>query len=108
MNEAEYQQRIITRLGRLFPGSLVLKNDPTYVQGIPDLVIFYEDRWGMLEVKTSMRSRPQPNQEHYVDRLNAMSFAAFIYPENEEEVLDALQFAFGIGRQARLFEPKHV
>jgi hypothetical protein len=48
----------------------------------------------MLEVKASADAPEQPNQEYYVNSLDAMSFAAFIYPENEEEVLDDLQSAF--------------
>jgi hypothetical protein len=34
--------------------------------------------------------------------MNAMSFAAFIYPENEEDVLDALQQTFRPRRVSRV------
>jgi hypothetical protein len=81
---------------------LVLKNDSSYIQGIPDLAVFYEDRWAMLEVKAYENAPHQPNQDWYVDRLNAMSFAAFIYPENERAVLDALQEAFASPHSARI------
>lgn len=79
----------------MFPGCVVLKNDPNYLQGIPDLVIFYYNRWAMLEVKKSFNASHQPNQDYYIDKLDGMSFARFIYPENKEEVLDELQVAFG-------------
>jgi len=54
----------------------------------------------MLEVKASETSPEQPNQGYYVEKMNRMSFAAFIFPENEEEVLTALQAAFCSGKAA--------
>jgi hypothetical protein len=92
--EAAYQGKLIRKLKRTFPGCEVLKNDPQYVQGILDLTLLWGPYWAMLEVKTSAKSPQRPNQRHYVNRLNDMSFAAFIYPENEEEVFAALQKAF--------------
>lgn len=94
MTEATYQAKLIRKLKRLFPGCEVLKNDPQYQQGLLDLTIFWCDMWAMLEVKASARSRRQPNQDYYVNHFNRMSFASYIYPENEEEVLLALQEAF--------------
>jgi hypothetical protein len=52
----------------------------------------------MLEVKVKKDADVQPNQEYYVDLLDSMSFASFIYPENEEEVLSELETAFRSGR----------
>lgn len=78
----------------MFPGCIVLKNDPNYLQGIPDLVIFFMDNWAMLEVKKSENATHRPNQDYYVHKLDGMSFARFIYPENEEEVLHELQQSF--------------
>lgn len=77
----------------MFPGSVVLKNDPSHLQGIPDLSIFYNNKWAMLEVKKGEGASTQPNQEYYVDMLNGMSYCSFIYPENREEVLYELQRA---------------
>lgn len=94
MLESSYQQHLIRELKTLFPGCIVLKNDSTYLQGFPDLTIFFRDRWAVLEVKASEKVKVQPNQVYYVELLDAMSFAAFIYPENEEEVLYALQQTF--------------
>lgn len=91
MGESDYQSRLIKVLRDMFPGCVILKNDPEYLQGIPDLLILYGDNWAALEVKAYADAPEQPNQDYYVDELNKMSFAAFIYPENEEEVLDALQ-----------------
>jgi len=106
MSEAKYQHRIIQRIQSLVPGCLVMKNDPTWIQGIPDLLVLFGDRWVMLEVKASIDESYQPNQLHYLERLNDMSFAQMICPENEEDVLNAVQQAFGFEWQTRLFESK--
>lgn len=100
--ESEYQAKLIKKLRDMFPGCMVLKNDPGYKQGIPDLIILYRDRWAMLEAKANEDRPYQPNQPYYVDLLNEMSFAAFIYPSNEQEILRALQRSFETGGHARL------
>lgn len=102
MLESEFQARLIKKLPRLLPGCMVLKNDSGYLQGVPDLLILHGSRWGMLEVKASKDSPFQPNQAYYVSELNQMSFAAFIYPEIEEEVLRDLQHALEPRRSARV------
>lgn len=91
--ESRFQSGLIEELELRFPGCLVLKTDPTCIQGIPDLLILYRDRWAALEVKRSEKEMrdPRPNQPYYVDRLNRMSFASFIYPENKEEVLNEME-----------------
>lgn len=94
MTESAYQTKLIRKLKRMFPGCEVLKNDANYKQGILDWTIFVGPFWAMLEIKASAKASVQPNQPYYVEKLNGMGFAAFIYPENEEEVLAALQNAF--------------
>ena len=102
MNEGQYQTRIIKKLERMFPDCIVLKNDPSYRQGMLDLIILWKDQWAALEVKISLSAEEQPNQRYYVEQLDKMSFAAYICPENEKEVLDALQQAFRPPRGARV------
>ena len=102
MLESTYQAKLIKRLTSMFPGCLILKNDTAYLQGIPDLLILFREYWAMLEVKPSRDAPNQPNQEHYIHQLDLMSFASFIYPENEEDVLYDLQRAFGFERPARI------
>lgn len=94
MRESTYQKQLIQKLLDTFPGSIILKNDSSYIQGIPDLSVFFRDRWATLEVKAAFDSPEQPNQGYYVDLMNEMSFSAFIFPENEEEVLYHLQRSF--------------
>ena len=94
--ESDFQAKLIKDLETRFPGSIVTKLDSGHIQGIPDLLILYNNKWATLECKKSEedRKRPRPNQEIYVDRMNNMSFSRFIYPENREEVLCELQHAF--------------
>lgn len=102
MTEAAFQAKLIRKLAKLFPGCVILKNDPNQQQGILDLTILWECLWAALEVKASPTARRRPNQEYFVKLLDDMSFAAFICPENEEEVLIALQEAFASRRSACL------
>lgn len=96
MLERDFQRKLIAELKILFPGSVVLKNDPNYIQGIPDILLLFKNRWAMLECKNALSANRRPNQEYYVEKLNGMSFARFISPENKEEVLHDLQQAFGV------------
>lgn len=102
MLESTYQSKLKRELENMFPGCIVLKNDSALLQGIPDLLILWHDKWAALEVKASWDSTEQPNQRYYVELMDNMSFAAFIYPENQEEVLSALQHAFQPRRATRL------
>ena len=91
--ERDFQAKLIKELKVMFKGCIIVKNDPNYIQGIPDLLILYNDRWAALEVKKSEHAHHQPNQEYYVDLMDQMSFAAFIYPENKEEIFYELHQA---------------
>ena len=102
MKEHVYQLRLIRRLEKEFPGCVVIKNNPDYIQGLPDLLILFQDRWAMLEVKISADAPNQANQPYYVALFDTMSFAAFIYPENEEEVIYELQHTFCDNRSTRV------
>lgn len=90
--ESGFQDRLIAEIKSMFPGCMVFKMDQ--IQGIPDLLILYKDRWASLENKKSATAKRQPNQEYYVDLMNKMSFSRFIFPENREEVLNDLRQAF--------------
>lgn len=94
MKENRFQANLIKELKAMFPGCIVIKNDPDYIQGIPDLTIFHGSHWATLECKRSMGASHQPNQDYYVNRMREMSYSSFICPENKKEVLDELQRSF--------------
>lgn len=101
MKESKFQSDLIKEIKERFPESVVLKNDSSYCQGIPDLIVLYKDKWATLECKKDGKSSHRPNQEYYVNKMNDMSFSAFIFPENREETLNALERSFKSRRKAR-------
>ena len=91
VKESRFQHDLIDRLKQRFPGCIVMKNDAGYIQGIPDLTVLNGDKWATLECKQHEKARHQANQDYYVEKMDAMSFSRFIFPENRDEVLEALE-----------------
>lgn len=91
--EREFQPKLIAEIGEMFPGCIVCKNE-SYIQGFPDLTVYYGNKWACLETKREGKAKRQPNQPFYVSRLNYMSFARFVSPENKEDVLRELRAFF--------------
>lgn len=89
-----FQSKLKKELKEMFPDCIVTKLDSGDIQGIPDLLVLYKDKWCSLEVKKDKKAKRQPNQEYYVDKMNEMSFSRFIYPENKDEVLGELKDMF--------------
>lgn len=88
--EAVFQHGLIKEIKDRLPGCYVLKNDAGYLQGVPDLLVLFEDKWATLECKRSEHEKHRPNQDYHVQKMNDMSFSSFIYPENKEEILDEM------------------
>lgn len=95
MLERDYQKKLVKKLKDIFPGCIVVKNDAQLKQGIPDLLVLYKDKWVALEVKQSADASHRPNQDIYVSKMNEMSYASFIYPENEEKIFSEMREVFG-------------
>ena len=91
MVESEFQKNVRLELSHRLPGCIVLKNDANYIQGFPDLLVLYNNRWAALECKRSINEHHQPNQDWYITKLNGMSYASFIFPENREKVMNDLE-----------------
>lgn len=100
--ESKFEQELILELLKMFPGAVILKNDSSFFQGIPDRLILYRDRWAAFEVKSHPTARHQQNQDYYVEMFNRMSFAAFVYPQNKEWFLHELQQALRPRRRTRI------
>ena len=92
--ERDFQAGLIKDLKKRFEGCIVTKLDSTHIQGIPDLLVLYKNKWATLECKKSKTASKRPNQDYYIHLMNEMSFSRFICPENKEEVLNELQRAF--------------
>ena len=94
MLENKFQSKLIKEIKNEFPGCIVLKNDPTYIQGVPDLLVLHNEKWASLECKKDSKAHKQPNQEYYVEQMDRMSFSRFVCPENKDEVMGELYSHF--------------
>ena len=90
--ESDFQADVIKMVEARFPGCYCVKQDTR--QGTPDLLILHQKHWAMLENKIDENAEHQPNQDWYVNHFNEMSFSAFVYPENVEEVLNEMERSF--------------
>lgn len=113
MKESKFQSDLIEELYDMFPGCMVMKLDSSYIQGIPDLLVLYKKRWAVLECKRSYADlqkslKRNPNQSYYVDLMDKMSFASFIFPENKEDVLNDLERTFKAKRNSRSPKSKYA
>ena len=95
MWENKFKTELIKDIKETIPGSMIFHLDPTECQGIPDLLVLHNDKWAALEGKKNKDASHRPNQDYYVDKMNEMSYAAFVYPENKEVILNELQQALG-------------
>lgn len=94
MLERDFQSKLIKDIKQRFNGCMVIKQDSSYIQGIPDLLVLHKNKWAALECKKESKAKHQPNQDYYISKMNKMSFAAIISPENKEEILDDMERAF--------------
>lgn len=90
--ESGFQDKLVKELKETFPGCMTFKMEQ--IQGIPDLLVLYKDKWATLECKQFARAEKRPNQEYYVGLMNDMSFSRFVCPENKDQVLNELRDVF--------------
>lgn len=88
--ESAYRLDLCNRISTILPDCIIIKLPADQYQGIPDLLILFENKWAMLEVKMSENSVHEPNQDWYVEHCNEMSYASFIWPDIEDAILAEL------------------
>lgn len=98
--ERDFQKDLVKELKDRFVGAIVTKLDSSHIQGIPDLLILFGDKWATLECKKCSGASHRPNQNYYVDRMNQMGFSKFIFPENKGDVLNELEIYFQQSRKS--------
>lgn len=87
MNETKYRSQLEGTIKEILPACFIMRNDAKLIQGIPDIIVLHGTSWAMLEIKVSEDAPVQPNQPYYIDLFDRMGFSAFIFPENEWEIL---------------------
>ena len=90
--ESGFQDKLRKDIKAKLPGCMIFKMDQ--VQGITDLLVLYKNKWASLQNKKNVNAKHQPNQDYYVNKMNDMSFARFVYPENKDLVLEELEHHF--------------
>jgi len=100
--ESIFERKLVEKLEAMYPGAYVIKNNPNYRQGFPDRIFLYDNFWAAFDTKREASASHQPNQAYYIKRLNQMSLAMFVYPENEQEFLDAIQRSQQLARRSRI------
>lgn len=105
--ESAYKPQLMARIATRFArfGEVRFQhNDPNAPesQGIPDLTVFIGPTWSLLEVKRSEKSKKRPNQDWWIEHYGKITFTSLIHPQNEEEVLNALERSLEAGGTARI------
>lgn len=97
MSEASFRTNFLKKVKDLSPEIFIEFADPHRVNGIPDVIIFYKGKHARLETKRSKDASKRLHQEYYINYFNSQGiYAAFLMPENKEEVFNALRRYFEI------------
>ena len=91
VNESIFQSGFVKTLRRDYPGAIVFKTDSQQTQGIPDILMLYGSHWFAFEMKKYKDASHRPNQDYYIKCFSKYTYAAFVYPENVDEVLANLR-----------------
>lgn len=102
MKETFFERKLVEEIKDLYPGAIILKTDPSYINGFPDRLTLLGNTWFAFETKKGINSRHRPNQDYYISLLNNMSYARFVFPENREDFLNEILATFRSSRSSRL------
>ena len=89
--EKDFQSKIIKYLRSKSCVVLKYQQNATTRAGIPDIIFLKEGFWGAIEVKQSKTAKYRPGQKEMVAKLNEMSWAKAVYPENWDETKKELE-----------------
>ena len=90
--ESEFKTKLYREIRKKFPGTEVVPNDPSFVQGFPDATVYLPNgKYILLEGKKTKTSARQPNQDYYVNESPLAPNAMFVYPENKKEVMKEIE-----------------
>lgn len=97
MSEATFRTKFLKDVKDLSPDIIIEFADPQRRNGIPDVIIFYKKKFARIETKKSKNASKRLHQQYYIDYFNNQGiYAAFLTPENKEEVFNALRRYFKI------------
>ena len=88
--ESDFQRDLLRFLRLKGCFCIKLQAGPGVPTATPDILFCHYGFYGFIEVKLSKRSRLQPGQRESVAKLNEMSYAKIIYPENFSELEEDL------------------
>lgn len=94
--EIPFERKFCKKLRDLHPDVYVMKNDASLVQGFPDRVIYFHDKYAILEFKRSANASRRPNQDWYINNFAQYTYSSYVYPENAEQVFNDLCLFFGL------------
>lgn len=93
--ESKFQKEFTDALEEKFPGCLIIKGNSSYRQGLPDWLMLHQDNWAAFEIKRNKNAKRSDSQSYYVNKMNDMSYASFVDPENYREVISEVQQTLG-------------
>lgn len=78
--ESNFQADLKKEIETLFPGAVIMKNDPNDIQGIPDLTVIWRDHWAWLECKTRNKCSQTVEPRFLYSVCTPLFFRGFYLP----------------------------
>lgn len=89
--EKDFQAKVVRWLKSKDCVVIKYQQNATTRSGVPDLIFLKDGFWGALEVKKAKNSPFRPGQKQMVAKLDSMSWAKVVYPENYDSVKKELE-----------------
>lgn len=92
VKEADFQSKVIKWLRSQKCIVFKMQQNATTRIATPDILFLKDGFWGAIECKKSKNAKFQPGQKEMVAKMNEMSWAKAVWPENWEETKEELNF----------------